>query len=137
MRDPILNPVRVIVDAGHGGKDPGATYGKLKEKEIVLEIALIFSEMLTAGGFYSVMTRRDDTPIYNSQRTRIANNLGADVFVSVHCNADADEDHPDQPEAKGSEIWIYPGSRIHQQLTSPKRLTLFPKRYPFLSACHR
>ncbi len=118
MRDPILNPVRVIVDAGHGGKDPGATYGKLKEKEIVLEIALIFSEMLTAGGFYSVMTRRDDTPIYNSQRARIANNLGADIFVSVHCNADADEDHPDMPEAKGSEIWIYPGSKSGIRLAS-------------------
>lgn len=110
MRDPIKNPIKVTVDAGHGGRDIGATYGKLLEKEIVLEIGYVLSEMLDAAGFRAMMTRRGDYYVYLSQRAKMANDSGADIFVSVHCNADADQDYPDMPEAKGSEIWTYPGS---------------------------
>lgn len=118
MRDPIKDPIKVTIDAGHGGRDSGATYGRLLEKGIVLEIALVLSEMLDAAGFYAMMTRRGDYFMYNPQRARMANSSEADIFVSIHCNADPDEDHPDMPEAKGSEIWIYPGSKKGMRLAT-------------------
>ena len=114
MRDPILDPVKVTVDAGHGGEDPGATYGFLREKVVVLEIAYILSEMLDAAGFFAMMTRRGDYYVPLAGRASMANESGANIFLSIHLNADPDDDEPGMPEAKGSEIWIYPGS-IHSR----------------------
>lgn len=116
MRDPITDPIRVTVDPGHGGRDPGATYGRLKEKEVVLQVGYVLSEMLEAAGFFVMMTRRGDYRVDNSRRAVMANDGGAELFISIHCNADADEDHPGMPEAKGSEIWTYPGSRRGKKL---------------------
>ncbi len=79
---------RVVVDAGHGGKDTGAIgpHG-VREKDLALAIAKKVAARLKSLGFTVVMTRSDDTFISLDERTRIANEAHADLFVSVHCNA--------------------------------------------------
>jgi len=80
----------VVIDPGHGGKDPGAV-GKrgLKEKDVVLDIAKRLKRKLNAAGIKVVLTRESDRFISLSQRSRIANaNLKkADFFISIHANA--------------------------------------------------
>jgi len=79
---------KVVVDPGHGGKDPGAVGpGGLKEKDVNLEIALRLKAALEDMGLIVVMTREDDTFIPLSERTALANKEAADIFISVHCNA--------------------------------------------------
>jgi N-acetylmuramoyl-L-alanine amidase len=79
---------RIVIDAGHGGKDTGAIgpHG-VREKDMALAIARKVAARLKAFGFTVVMTRSDDTFIALDDRTRIANEARADLFVSIHCNA--------------------------------------------------
>jgi N-acetylmuramoyl-L-alanine amidase len=77
----------IVVDAGHGGKDPGAIIGSTKEKDIVLKIAKRLASRLTEDGFNVIMTRVSDEFIPLKGRTRIADEARADFFVSIHCNA--------------------------------------------------
>ena len=81
--------LRVMIDPGHGGKDPGAI-GRtgLREKDVVLEIGRRIRDNLLRTGEYDVrMTRDDDVFIPLEERTAMANKAGADIFVSVHINA--------------------------------------------------
>lgn len=79
---------KIVVDAGHGGRDPGAI-GKngLREKDVNLDIAKRVCNLLRAAGAQVVMTRSDDTFIPLSERAQIANQSGADLFISIHSNA--------------------------------------------------
>ncbi|WP_346961233.1 N-acetylmuramoyl-L-alanine amidase [Clostridium sp.] len=77
----------VCLDAGHGGSDPGASYGNLIEKNIVLVAALTCRNVLTEHGVQVIMTRNTDVYVGLSQRAAIANNAKANYFVSIHCNA--------------------------------------------------
>jgi N-acetylmuramoyl-L-alanine amidase len=79
---------RIVVDAGHGGHDTGAIgpHG-VREKDMALAIARKVSARLKSLGFTVIMTRRDDTFVPLDERTRIANEAHADLFVSIHCNA--------------------------------------------------
>ena len=98
----------IVIDPGHGGKDHGAVYGGLKEKVIVLFICLDLSFRLKEmNEKYEVhLTRPTDLYISPLQRAEFANRVRADLFVSVHCNADPDLDLLGDIEAKGEEIWI-------------------------------
>jgi N-acetylmuramoyl-L-alanine amidase len=80
---------RIVVDAGHGGHDPGALgAGGSREKDIVLQIALKLARKLREElGLDVVMTRSTDVFIELKERTAIANKVGADLFVSIHANA--------------------------------------------------
>jgi N-acetylmuramoyl-L-alanine amidase len=80
---------RIVVDPGHGGKDPGAIGQKgLQEKDVVLAIGLSLARKLKDElGVDVVMTRSTDVFIELQERTAIANQVGADLFVSVHANA--------------------------------------------------
>ncbi len=84
----------VVIDPGHGGKDPGAvsTDGSLKEKDITLDVAKRFKTALESKkrNVRVTLTREDDRSLSLQERTAIANSLNADLFVSVHCNADVD-----------------------------------------------
>lgn len=83
---------RVVIDAGHGGKDTG-TIGRngLLEKELVLDIALRLGKLIRQQlGADVVFTRSDDTFIPLGERTAIANRAKADLFISIHANASAD-----------------------------------------------
>jgi len=76
------------VDPGHGGRDTGAIgpHG-VREKDVALSIAKVLAARLRALGFAVVLTRKDDRYVSLDERTRIANETRADLFVSVHCNA--------------------------------------------------
>lgn len=91
----------VVLDAGHGGKDPGKVgYKKYKEKDIALSIVLDVGKRLAKEkGVKVIYTRKTDVFVDLFERGKIANRVDADLFVSVHCNA-----HNSQ--AAGSETWI-------------------------------
>ncbi|HYS43400.1 MAG TPA: N-acetylmuramoyl-L-alanine amidase [Geobacteraceae bacterium] len=80
---------RIVVDAGHGGHDPGASgAGGTREKDVVLQIALKLAQKLRDElGLDVVLTRSTDVFLELQERTAIANKIGADLFVSIHANA--------------------------------------------------
>jgi N-acetylmuramoyl-L-alanine amidase len=100
----------VIVDAGHGGPDNGMTGPigmgpKLYEKEITLEVARRLGGELKARGVDVVFTRTTDTLIALSDRGRIANRAGGDLFISIHVNA-ANPTWRDPGSARGFETYF-------------------------------
>lgn len=79
---------KIVIDPGHGGKDPGAMANGIKEKDIVLKIAKHLVPILERDlGCEVILTRSDDTFIPLEERTAIANTEGADLFLSLHINA--------------------------------------------------
>ncbi len=90
MRRAVLakKPVRtVLIDPGHGGKDEGAARGKLKEKEITLDVANQVAALLKARGYTVHLTRTTDSHLTLEQRVAAASRLKADVLISIHANA--------------------------------------------------
>ena len=79
--------MRIMVDPGHGGKDPGAVRGRYREKDWNLDVAKELARLLKKGGFEVQMTRDNDTFIALSERSKKANQFKADLFVSIHTNA--------------------------------------------------
>ena len=78
----------IVIDAGHGGKDPGAVGGrKVYEKNIVLNISRYLREKLRNKGFNVYLTRSSDKYVKLSNRTKYANIKNADIFISLHANA--------------------------------------------------
>lgn len=94
-------PFTIVLDAGHGGKDPGkVAYRKYKEKDIALDIVMRVGKLLRKEqGLKTIYTRKSDVFVDLLERGRIANRADADLFVSIHCNA-----HHSQ--ASGSETWV-------------------------------
>lgn len=81
----------VVIDAGHGGKDPGAGSAIPREKDITLALALALrDELLREGGVRVALTRADDRYILLPERSHIARRLGADLFVSIHADSTAE-----------------------------------------------
>ncbi|MBP3512958.1 MAG: N-acetylmuramoyl-L-alanine amidase [Elusimicrobiaceae bacterium] len=79
--------MRIVVDPGHGGKDPGAVRSRMREKDWNLAVGKELAALLKKAGFEVKMTRDNDTFIALSERSKISNNFKADLFVSVHTNA--------------------------------------------------
>jgi N-acetylmuramoyl-L-alanine amidase len=80
----------IVIDAGHGGKDPGAIgYSKVKEKNLVLPMALALGKLIQQKmpGIKVVYTRKRDVFIPLWKRTKIANDVEANLFISIHCNS--------------------------------------------------
>lgn len=91
----------VVIDPGHGGFDPGAGAGPVKEKAVALAIALaIRDRLLEGGGIRVAMTRGDDRFVTLSERPSIARQLGADLFVSIHA------DSAESEGARGASVYI-------------------------------
>ncbi|MDL1163165.1 N-acetylmuramoyl-L-alanine amidase [Yersinia pestis] len=80
---------KVWIDAGHGGKDPGASGNGLREKDIVLTVSLGVKEKLEREheGVQVFLSRSTDVFLELKERTTAANKAGADLLVSIHCNA--------------------------------------------------
>ncbi len=92
----------IIVDAGHGGKDPGArgTAGNV-EKDFNLKVSMLMVEMLSEYEEFQVMaTRSDDTFLTLQERVELANDMDADLFISIHANAYV-------PGTRGTETYYY------------------------------
>lgn len=98
---------RIVIDAAHGGKDPGASYGDLLEKDVNLAVVQQIHLELSLNEVEVILTRGTDLTLSLAERCAIANKSGAAAFVSIHCNADPDPDLPGMPEARGEEIWVY------------------------------
>lgn len=99
-------PFRVVVlDPGHGGKDPGAVVGGLREKDIVLDLASRIHSRLLERGFRVVMTRFDDSFLSLPERVSVGNSSGNAVFISLHLNTEA------TGTAEGIETYYYDSGR--------------------------
>lgn len=109
----------IVVDAGHGGVDTGATRGDIIEKDITLKIAQKLAAELSKGGAAVIMTRSSDTDLVEkdfkgsykerhrlglTKRVEKANQTGADLFISIHTNADPD------PRWRGAQTFYHPDS---------------------------
>ena len=96
-----LSVSRIVIDAGHGGHDPGAQGNGLNEAELTLDVALRLQKLLEKQpGVEVVMTRDTDVFIPLQERTAIANREGADLFLSIHANASRNA------EARGVETYF-------------------------------
>ena len=109
---------KIVIDAGHGGHDPG-THGEFSnEKDIALKIAQ------KAGGYIEqyiegvevIYTRDNDTFVQLEGRAQIANNNGADLFISIHCNA-----FPWNPNVYGTETYVMGLHKTEDNLAVAKR----------------
>jgi len=107
---------KVVIDAGHGGKDPGALGKKSKEKDIALAVALKSGKLIKDGfGDVEVIyTRKTDEFIELHKRAHIANESGADVFISIHCNANK------SPQPYGAETYVMGLHKTQQNLDVAK-----------------
>jgi len=104
------------LDPGHGGSDPGAVGNGLHEKEVALAIAKRIKDLLTSySGVEVKMSRSADITKSLETRTNEANTWGADIFLSIHCNAF-------NGKARGYEDFIYNG--IHANATTSKYQTI-------------
>ena len=107
---------KVVLDPGHGGKDPGAMRGNYVEKKIVLDVALKVGELLKLDKDIKVIfTRKTDVFVEVAERTKIANREKADVFVSIHVNA------AKNTAAYGAETYIMGISKNEANLDVAKR----------------
>ena len=79
-----MKMLRVCIDPGHGGSDPGAVNGALYEKDVVLDIGKMLKELLKNAGYEVIMTRENDTYLTPRQKANIGNEKRADIFVSIH-----------------------------------------------------
>ncbi|HEX6975483.1 MAG TPA: N-acetylmuramoyl-L-alanine amidase, partial [Vicinamibacterales bacterium] len=95
-----LGVSRIVIDAGHGGHDPGAHGNGVVEAELVLDVAQRLNKLVQKQGIEVVMTRDSDVFIPLEERTAIANREGADLFLSIHANAARN------PQARGVETYF-------------------------------
>lgn len=98
----------VMIDPGHGGKDPGAVgIGGLQEKNVILPISQRVAALLEQNGVQAVMTRSDDRFISLRGRTEMASRARANLFVSIHANAIS----MSRPDVNGVETYYYSSGR--------------------------
>ena len=82
----------VVIDPGHGGKDPGAVSRYGAEKTVVLQVTRMLSDELTAHGYQVYLTRETDQTTSLNERTALVNRMDADLFLSLHANASPKKD---------------------------------------------
>lgn len=98
----IFNECRICIDAGHGGKDPGACSGEFKEKDLTLDISLkLKKRLIRYKNFKVFMTREKDESLSLSYRCEIANKNLCRLFVSIHINSAPNS------SASGIETYVY------------------------------
>ncbi len=128
----------VAVDPGHGGKfsgaavpDPDHPGQQVLEKDLTLQIGLKLGQLLERDGHRVIYTRKGDQNLADElnadlrERAEIANNAGAEVFVSIHCNSS------ENPAAEGIEVYHFPNSASGQALATAlhdKLMQKFPHR---------
>ena len=102
---------KVVIDAGHGGSNPGATYQGRQEKTDALNLALAVGKILEDHGVDVIYTRTEDITQSPGQKARIANQVGADFFVSIHRNSS-----PNPNQYEGIETLVYDDTGIKAQM---------------------
>jgi len=111
-----MRPYSIYIDPGHGGKDDGATSpdGKFREKDVVLNVGRLFKRAVIQGDYlyYAYLTRFSDRYLTLNARCKMANERGADLFISLHCNSAT------SPLAEGVEVWYCRGSERSKLLAA-------------------
>lgn len=102
--------IKVCIDAGHGGKDPGAVKGKRYEKDDTLRFAKRLGKVLKANGVEVIYTRTTDIFESPSEKAKKGNNTKADFFVSMHRNASS------KASAHGTEVLVYSQNGIKNEI---------------------
>ncbi|MGE5125433.1 MAG: N-acetylmuramoyl-L-alanine amidase [Betaproteobacteria bacterium] len=118
-----LGARRIVIDAGHGGHDPGTIgRGGLQEKDLVLDVALRLERLVRQElGTEVVLTRATDVFIPLEERTAIANSRGADLFLSIHANASRN------PGARGIETYFLNFARnAHAEAVAARENAISP-----------
>jgi N-acetylmuramoyl-L-alanine amidase len=107
----------VVIDAGHGGKDPGTIVGQAREKNIVLDIALKLGKYVQQNhkNIKVVFTRDNDYYVPLMDRAQIANKINADLFISIHAN------YCDNPTINGTETYVLGLHRTEDNLNVAKK----------------
>ncbi|MFW5867871.1 MAG: N-acetylmuramoyl-L-alanine amidase [Armatimonadota bacterium] len=119
-----LSDRRIVIDPGHGGRDSGARGSRLLEKDVNLDVGRQVAAKLMAMGAQTVLTRESDVYVDLYDRPGLANRIGADLFVSIHCNA-----MPTRNTGHGTETFYYHdrsmalGAVIHTELMKALRRT--------------
>lgn len=102
---------KIVVDAGHGGSNPGAVFEGRRESDDALRLAMAVGKILESNGYDVTYTRTSDVTQSVGQKAAIANEEGADLFVSIHRNA---AEYPGQ--YSGIQTLIYNDSGIKKQM---------------------
>lgn len=125
-----MSKIKVCIDPGHGGLDSGAVGQQTVEKDITLKISLEVKKILEQyEAFQIFMTREDDRYVSLASRVGIANNIPADIFISIHANGSTN------PFARGTEVYCFRKGGIGEQIASKivYELSLIP--YYSLQQC--
>ena len=116
------NRMVIIIDPGHGGRDPGAIgLGGLRETDVVLDISHQVTQILEQNGIQAIMTRTDERTIDLAPRTQLANRVNADLFVSIHANAVGGG----RTEVNGLETFYYQSGSLLAQYIQNSMLQSF------------
>lgn len=102
----IPGEVKVVLDAGHGGNQLGCVINGATEKDITLSIVLLLQEKLESEGATVVLTRNADKDVSLPDRSEIANNAGANCFISIHCSS-----YEEDSSVKGFECYYYQSTK--------------------------
>ena len=102
---------KIILDAGHGGEDPGAVYKERKEKDDNLKLTLAVGKILEDKGGDVVYKRTTDIYQTPFEKARLANESGADYFISFHRNSS-----PESEQYNGVEVLVYDKKGIKYQM---------------------
>ena len=115
---------KIVIDAGHGGRDPGTSGAYTKEKEIALKVSLLVGAYIEKNvpNVEVVFTRKNDTSVDLIKRPRIANNHNADLFVSIHANSLPESTSEKRKAAiKGVEVYVMGAQNTDRALDVAKR----------------
>jgi len=105
--------MRIVIDPGHGGSDPGAIGpAGTREKDITLAVSSRLAALMVGGGHEIILTRNGDTFVSLAARASLANSRKADAFISIHCNAAVSR------QAHGFEAWTSRGQTRADSLAS-------------------
>ncbi|KNY25090.1 N-acetylmuramoyl-L-alanine amidase family protein [Pseudobacteroides cellulosolvens] len=102
---PVKKEVLLLIDPGHGGEDLGTYFDNIYEKVLNLDISLKLGKLLENDGFKVLFTRKEDVFVGLKERSDLANEKDATLFLSIHNN-----NMPDSPNYKGTETLYCPGS---------------------------
>lgn len=94
--------MKIFIDPGHGGNNPGAVSATgLREADVNLDVSLKLGRILTSWGYDIRYSRTENTTVSLTQRANMANEWGADYFVSIHCNSN------ENPNIGGTSTYFY------------------------------
>jgi len=115
---------KIVIDAGHGGKDPGTLGSFTKEKDIALKVSLLVGQYLEeyVEGVQVIYTRKDDSSVDLKKRPDIANEHNADLFVSIHANSlPKSTPWSRKKSIKGVEVYVMGAQNTDRALEVAKR----------------